>query len=106
MRIVVDDIAASKTGALSVLRDFYDHIVENDRENDWIFVLGDKLLEETENIKVLVRDDIKASRKKRLMFDLKNGAEYFMSLMNHVRSVRKHFTYFNLMYGMQTQPNI
>lgn len=29
-----------------------------------------------------------------------------MSLMNHVRSVHKHFTYFNLMYGMQTQPNI
>ena len=29
-----------------------------------------------------------------------------MSLMNHVRSIRKHFTYFNLKNGMQTQPNI
>ncbi|MCR4808155.1 MAG: glycosyltransferase [Lachnospiraceae bacterium] len=80
MRIVVDDIAASKTGALSVLRDFYDHILENDRENEWIFVLGDKLLEEKDNIKVLVRDDVKASRKKRLEFDLKTGASYFESL--------------------------
>ena len=28
MRIVVDDIAASKTGALSVLRDFYKAVTE------------------------------------------------------------------------------
>ncbi len=80
MRIVVDDIAASKTGALSILRDFYNYIVENDKDNTWIFVLGDRLLEETENVKVLVRYDIKASRKKRLMFDLKTGAGYFESL--------------------------
>lgn len=80
MRIVVDDIAASKTGALSVLRDFYNYILENDKENEYIFVLGDKLLEERENIKVFVRADVKASRKNRLMFDLKTGAKYFESL--------------------------
>lgn len=80
MRIVVDDIAASKTGALSVLRDFYNYIAENDKDNTWIFVLGDKLLEERDNIKVLVRDDVKSSRKNRLMFDLKTGAGYFEEL--------------------------
>ncbi len=82
MKIVVDDIAASKTGALSILRDFYDHVAgdETAGRNEWIFVLGDKLLEERDNIKVLVRDDVKASRKKRLMFDLKDGAGYFESL--------------------------
>ena len=115
MRIVVNNIAASKTGALSILKDFYNAVVEYEKGspdivskqtdspdvaskpvdsvdmkagtneergcgNEWIFVLGDRLLEETGNIKVLVRDDIKASRKKRLMFDLKDGAEYFMSL--------------------------
>ena len=32
MRIVVNDIAASKTGALSVLKDFYNYIVENGKE--------------------------------------------------------------------------
>ncbi len=80
MRIAVDDIAASKTGALSVLRDFYNYVLENDKENEWIFVLGDKLLEEKDNIRVLVRDDVKASRKNRLMFDLKTGAGYFESL--------------------------
>ena len=85
MRIVVDDIAASKTGALSVLRDFYNAVIEYESSrigdrNEWIFVLGDKLLEETDNIKVIVRDDVKSSRKNRLMFDLKTGADFFESL--------------------------
>lgn len=80
MRIVVDNIAASKTGALSILRDFYDFIRENDKENEWIFVLGDRLLDETDNIRVIVRDDVKASRKNRLMFDLRTGAGYFSDL--------------------------
>ena len=85
MRIVVDDIAASKTGALSVLRDFYKAVTEYERtkagsSDQWIFVLGDKLLEETDNIKVIVRDDVKASRKNRLMFDLKTGAGFFEGL--------------------------
>ena len=85
MRIVVDDIAASKTGALSVLRDFYNAVAEHERSktggsNKWIFILGDKLLEETDNIKVIVRDDVKSSRKNRLMFDLANGAGFFESL--------------------------
>ena len=80
MRIVVNDIAASKTGALSILKDFHEYIRDNDKDNEWMFVLGDRLLEESTNIRVLIRDDIKADRKKRLMFDLKDGAEYFKSL--------------------------
>ena len=81
MRIVINDIAASKTGALSVLRDFYDHIAENETDgNEWIFVLGDRLLKERGNIRVIVRDDVKASRKNRLMFDLRTGADFFAGL--------------------------
>ena len=81
MRIVVNDIAASKTGALSILRDFHKYIVNNDAgENEWIFVLGSRLLEERDNIRVIVRDDVKSSRKNRLLFDLKTGAAFFESL--------------------------
>jgi glycosyltransferase involved in cell wall biosynthesis len=81
MRIVVDDIAASKTGALSVLRDFYNYIAENEAAgNEWIFVLGDRLLEERDNIRIIVRDDVKASRKNRLKFDLMTGAAFFEGL--------------------------
>ncbi len=80
MRIVVNNIAASKTGALSILRDFYGYILENEKEHEWIFVLGDELLEARDNVKVLVRKDVKASRGKRLIFDIKEGAQYFKSL--------------------------
>ncbi len=69
MRIVVNDIAASKGGAMTILRQFYQYVRENDTENEWIFMLGEKCLEETENIKVHCFPDIKASRAKKLLFD-------------------------------------
>lgn len=69
MRIVVNDIAASKGGAMTILKQFYEFIKENDTENEWIFMLGEKCLEETENIKIEYFPDIKASRIKKLLFD-------------------------------------
>ncbi len=80
MRIVVNDIAASKGGALTVLKDFYNCVRENDTENEWIFLLGDKLLEETDNIKIITLPKIKSSRSKKLMFDLFNGKKFIKSL--------------------------
>ena len=59
MRIVVNDIAAQKGGALTVLKDFYNYVKENDTENEWIFLLGEKLLEETDNIKIITLPKIK-----------------------------------------------
>ena len=90
MRIVVNDIAASKTGALSVLKDFYEYIRREEngcierngrRERlEWIFLLSEPYLEETGNIKLRVLPEVKRSRKERLLFDLKTGGEYIMSL--------------------------
>jgi hypothetical protein len=37
MRIVVNNIAASSGGAISILIDFYDYIKAADEENEWIF---------------------------------------------------------------------
>ena len=51
MKIVVNDIAASTGGAMTVLRDFYNCVCNNDHENQWIFLLGKKYFEETENVK-------------------------------------------------------
>lgn len=73
MRIVVNDIAASEGGALSILRDFYDEIVSSDDNNDWIFLLGDDYLEPRDNIKIITLPSIKKSWKKRLEFDFFNG---------------------------------
>ena len=80
MRIVVNDIAASTGGALTVLKDFYNCIKENDQENEWIFLLGDRLLEETDNIKIRVLKDVKASGIKKMIFDFFTGKKYIRSL--------------------------
>lgn len=101
MRIVVLDIAASKTGALTILRDFYDYIRSNPGNNEWIFITGtEDALPETGpscdgknagsddpcgegnpggSIRVICRPDVKASSKNRLRFDLLTGAAYIKS---------------------------
>lgn len=80
MRIVVNDIAANKGGAMTVLKEFYECVRENDRENDWIFLLGDNYLEETENIKVITLPEIKKSGLKKLMFDFFTGKKFIKKL--------------------------
>lgn len=74
MRIVVNDIAASEGGAMSVLKDFYEEVKEFGSEHEWIFLLGDNYLKETSNIKILVYPEVKKSWLNRIMFEFKNGA--------------------------------
>lgn len=80
MRIVVNDIAASKTGALSILMDFYHYVATNDTENDWIFLVGGDYIKETEHIKVHIMSDVKKSWFNRLKFDLFTGSAYIKTL--------------------------
>ncbi|HOO29219.1 MAG TPA: hypothetical protein PLU43_12205, partial [Lachnospiraceae bacterium] len=94
MRIVVNDIAASKTGALSVLKDFYHYIAEYDTENEWFFLLGGNYVEETKRIHVCVLPDVKKSRFSRLKFDFFTGAGYLRSLKpDIVFSLQNTLTY-------------
>ena len=80
MRIVVNDIAAQKGGALTVLKDFYNYVKENDTENEWIFLLGEKLLEETNNIKIITLPKVKSSRIKKIFFDFFTGKKFIKKL--------------------------
>lgn len=73
MRIVVNDIAASEGGALSVLKNFYDEIIDRNDHNEWIFLLGDNYLKGTDEIRILTYPEIKSSWIKRLFFDLFTG---------------------------------
>lgn len=84
MRIVVNDIAASKTGALSILTDFYHYIAEHDTENEWIFLLGGAYIEETDSIRVHIMQEVKKSWLNRLKFDLFTGASYIRALQPDV----------------------
>ncbi|MCR5627494.1 MAG: glycosyltransferase [Lachnospiraceae bacterium] len=77
MKILVLDIAASKTGAKSILQDFAEYVRNNAKEHEWIFVTGVRdMVKEAGNIRVILREDIKGSRLKRLMFELFNGCGF------------------------------
>lgn len=80
MRIVVNDIAASKTGALSILTDFYHYVATNDTENEWIFLVGGDYIKETERIKVRIMTEVKSSWLNRLKFDLITGSTFIKAL--------------------------
>lgn len=80
MRIVVNDIAASSGGALSILKDFYEYVKQNDCTNEWIFLIGGKYIEETSNIKVIVLDKVKSGKLEKLKFDLIYGRKFINKL--------------------------
>ena len=69
-RIVVYDVAASASGALSVLNDFYAEVRNyNDKSIHWTFVISTPQLEETENIRVIRVPWVKKNWLCRLFFD-------------------------------------
>lgn len=71
MRILVNDIAASNGGALSVLSEFYRFIStdSNAKEIEWLFVLNDRYFKETSNIKLKIVPKSRLNWIKRLWFD-------------------------------------
>lgn len=80
MRIVVNDIAAEYGGALTVLKSFYEYTLNNDAENEYIFLLSSPLLEETERIKIMICDDVKKSGLHKMKFDFFSGKKLINSL--------------------------
>lgn len=69
MRILVNDIAASEGGALSILKDFYHYVKKNDQKNEWLFLTSNSYIEESERIKIQVLDKQKKWIE-RILFDL------------------------------------
>lgn len=84
MKIVVNDIAASGSGAMTVLRDFYEYVCENDHENQWIFLLNDRYFEETDNVKILTLPAVKRNPFRKLLFDFITGRKYIGALQPDV----------------------
>lgn len=80
MRIVVNNIAASSGGAMTVLKDFYTCVCKNEHENEWIFLLSDKYFEETENVKIIALPEIKKNPIKKVLFDFFTGRKLINSL--------------------------
>lgn len=80
MKIVVNGIAASTGGALTIIESFYKYAKETKNDVEWIFLLNDNYIEETENISVIIRSDVKKSWLNRLYFEKISGTSYINGL--------------------------
>ena len=80
MRIIVNDIAASTGGAMTILTQFYNYIREYDNDNEWFFLLGDRYLDDTEKITILCLPEVKKSHFKKVVFDCLVGKKYIERL--------------------------
>ncbi len=67
---LVFDVPASSGGALTILNQYYEKAV-NDEKNNWIFIISTPELKETKNIKILSYPWIKKSWFHRAWFDLR-----------------------------------
>ena len=87
------DIAASRTGAESVLRDFSEYVRDSSDGNEWIFITGvpgiipfaaelksPADVKDKAGIYVLLREDVKSSWLQRLRFELFTGAGFIRAL--------------------------
>lgn len=72
MRIVVNNTAASSGGALTILKGFYDSIINSEKakQHQWIFLLGNNYIAETDYVKVVIIEEAKKNWIGRLKFDL------------------------------------
>ena len=94
MRIVVNDIAASEGGALTILKSFYDFVSQLDDGNEWIFLLGGPVVKATPRIRTIEFPKVKASHLRRLVFDLFTGRRLIRRLRpDVVFSLQNTFTY-------------
>lgn len=82
MRIIVNNTAASSGGAMSILKSFYDFIKNDEKaqEFEWIFLLNDKYISETDNIKVRILPEVKKNWFERLKFDIYTGKKLLQSM--------------------------
>jgi glycosyltransferase involved in cell wall biosynthesis len=95
MRIVVNDIAASGGGGgRALLESFHRYVRDFDEENEWVFLLGSDLLDETAHIRTIVLSAVKDNWLKRFAFDLVSGRRLIRSLEpDAVLSMQNTYTY-------------
>lgn len=80
MKIVVNDIAASYGGAMTVLKSFYEYVKYHDSDNEYIFLLSGAYFEETNRIKVILLPEVKKSSIAKLYFDFITGRKLLQEL--------------------------
>lgn len=121
MNILVYDVAASTSGALAVLEDFYLQVKEyGQKDITWYFVISTPNLNETNNIKVLKYPWVKKSWGHRYFFEnsiiqkilRKYEIDYIFSMQNMIiprtkikQSLYVHFPFVFTKYKFQFKEN-
>ncbi|MDC2806445.1 glycosyltransferase [Leuconostoc suionicum] len=79
MNILIHDIAVKRNsgGVFTILRQVYE-AAKVDKKNNYIFVLGSELFTETNNIKIVVREDLQKNYIKRVLFDFGVGSKQLL----------------------------
>lgn len=72
MKLAVYDVAASSSGALSVLEEFHSRVLE-DEDNEYLFIISSPSLEASENVSIARFPWVKKSWLHRLWFDFMVG---------------------------------
>ena len=80
MTFVVVDFAASTGGATSILKSFYNYLINSDNTDTWHFLLSDNYIEETERIHITLLPKEKKSRTRRFLFDNVYGKNIIKNL--------------------------
>lgn len=102
MRIVVNDLAASTGGALSILESLYRYVKTTDKENEWIFLLSGNYLKSVNNIKVKIIPEVKKNWLCKLKFDYIYGGKVINELEpDYVLSLQNTIT-----YGVQVRQGV
>lgn len=104
MKFVVNDIAATPNagGVYSILEDFYNDVLENDHTNQWVFILAGKYFEESDNVRIIVRKDLKTSKIKKLIFERFTGRKFINLLKPDVYISLQNIA----TYGIKTKKQI
>ncbi|QIZ04503.1 glycosyltransferase [Limosilactobacillus reuteri] len=78
MRFIVNDVAATPEagGIYSILEDMYKEVLLKDKTNEWFFILSGKYFKESNNVKIIVRNDLKKSKIKKFLFETITGRKY------------------------------
>lgn len=79
MNILIHDIAVKKDsgGVFTILRQLYE-AAQLDTRNEYTFILGSELFSATNNIKIVVREDLQKSYIKRTFFDFGFGSKQLL----------------------------
>ena len=80
MRIIVVDVPADQGGALSILHQFHQYVMEQGKQHEWVFMVSTPELEQAEHVRVIRYPWIRKSLLHRLFWDYVCAASFIKKI--------------------------